>query len=72
MFLNFNDTGRSICFVCVLSVSCVASPVCFLSRVTLAFTGVGLLVFLTSIIGLLPNGRYRSNKTVQFPLSSQP
>ncbi|KAI4897916.1 hypothetical protein NFI96_023120 [Prochilodus magdalenae] len=25
-------------------------------RVTLAFTGVGLLVFLTSIIGLLPNG----------------
>uniref|UniRef100_A0A665VYA4 Phospholipid/glycerol acyltransferase domain-containing protein n=1 Tax=Echeneis naucrates TaxID=173247 RepID=A0A665VYA4_ECHNA len=25
-------------------------------RVTLAFTGVGLLVFLTSVIGLLPNG----------------
>uniref|UniRef100_A0A3Q1CMI1 Phospholipid/glycerol acyltransferase domain-containing protein n=1 Tax=Amphiprion ocellaris TaxID=80972 RepID=A0A3Q1CMI1_AMPOC len=25
-------------------------------RVTLAFTGVGLLVFLTSVVGLLPNG----------------
>uniref|UniRef100_A0A3B4E6K0 Phospholipid/glycerol acyltransferase domain-containing protein n=1 Tax=Pygocentrus nattereri TaxID=42514 RepID=A0A3B4E6K0_PYGNA len=29
-------------------------------RVTLAFTGVGLLVFLTSIIGLLPNGGMKS------------
>lgn len=33
-------------------------PVCLSTRVTLAFTGVGLLVFLTSLIGLLPNGRY--------------
>lgn len=30
-----------------------------ITRVTLAFTGVGLLVFLTSVIGLLPNGRFR-------------
>ncbi|KAI7793492.1 glycerol-3-phosphate acyltransferase 4 [Triplophysa rosa] len=29
-------------------------------RVTLAFTGVGLLVVLTSIIGLLPNGRTKN------------
>lgn len=29
-------------------------------RVTLAFTGVGLLVVLTSIVGLLPNGRLKS------------
>uniref|UniRef100_A0A673C1C7 Phospholipid/glycerol acyltransferase domain-containing protein n=1 Tax=Sphaeramia orbicularis TaxID=375764 RepID=A0A673C1C7_9TELE len=29
-------------------------------RVTLAFTGVGLLVFLTSVIGLLPNGRMKN------------
>uniref|UniRef100_A0A8B9RK62 Glycerol-3-phosphate acyltransferase 4 n=1 Tax=Astyanax mexicanus TaxID=7994 RepID=A0A8B9RK62_ASTMX len=29
-------------------------------RVTLAFTGVGLLVFLTSLIGLLPNGGMKS------------
>uniref|UniRef100_A0A669CS18 Glycerol-3-phosphate acyltransferase 4 n=1 Tax=Oreochromis niloticus TaxID=8128 RepID=A0A669CS18_ORENI len=29
-------------------------------RVTLAFTGVGLLVFLTSVVGLLPNGRMKN------------
>uniref|UniRef100_A0A8D3DP23 Phospholipid/glycerol acyltransferase domain-containing protein n=1 Tax=Scophthalmus maximus TaxID=52904 RepID=A0A8D3DP23_SCOMX len=29
-------------------------------RVTLAFTGVGLLVFLTCVIGLLPNGRMKN------------
>uniref|UniRef100_A0A3B4VCW8 Glycerol-3-phosphate acyltransferase 4 n=1 Tax=Seriola dumerili TaxID=41447 RepID=A0A3B4VCW8_SERDU len=29
-------------------------------RVTLAFTGVGLLVFLTSLVGLLPNGRMKN------------
>ncbi|MED6286954.1 Glycerol-3-phosphate acyltransferase 4 [Characodon lateralis] len=29
-------------------------------RVTLAFTGVGLLVFLTSVIGRLPNGRMKN------------
>uniref|UniRef100_A0A3Q3WZW6 Phospholipid/glycerol acyltransferase domain-containing protein n=1 Tax=Mola mola TaxID=94237 RepID=A0A3Q3WZW6_MOLML len=29
-------------------------------RVTLAFTGVGLLVFLTSVVGLLPNGRVKN------------
>lgn len=34
---------------------CMWFVVC--NRVTLAFTGVGLLVFLTSIIGLLPSGK---------------
>uniref|UniRef100_A0A671U7D6 Glycerol-3-phosphate acyltransferase 4 n=1 Tax=Sparus aurata TaxID=8175 RepID=A0A671U7D6_SPAAU len=29
-------------------------------RVTLAFTGVGLLVFLTCLVGLLPNGRLKN------------
>uniref|UniRef100_A0A8C4F596 Phospholipid/glycerol acyltransferase domain-containing protein n=1 Tax=Dicentrarchus labrax TaxID=13489 RepID=A0A8C4F596_DICLA len=29
-------------------------------RVTLAFTGVGLLVVLTSVVGLLPNGRIKN------------
>lgn len=33
-------------------------PVCLSTRVTLAFTGVGLLVFLTCLVGLLPNGRW--------------
>uniref|UniRef100_A0A4W5KER2 Phospholipid/glycerol acyltransferase domain-containing protein n=1 Tax=Hucho hucho TaxID=62062 RepID=A0A4W5KER2_9TELE len=32
----------------------------FSDRVTLAFTGVGLLVVLTSIIGFLPNGRMKN------------
>lgn len=47
-------TKSRLCWI--TSLTCYTA--CLSSRVTLAFTGVGLLVFLTSLVGLLPNGRY--------------